>query len=144
MPGGHVRQTRELVILGYLAIGSGLAALVIWFGWHERVAILEPLGAVAVGWFVLVLPLYDRHRWPAKVFLIVTALAVIGHIWVVSTPLDCSGRSEDWCLYASMARAFDDAAILICWLVGGAILAIIRFLMLVLDSIAPRPQKGAA
>ena len=126
-----------------LAIGTGLAVLVIWRGWWQQVDMPWQLFAGAVSWLVLALPLYDRHRWPAKVFLILTALAVIGHIWLYATPLHC-GPSTDMCIYAGMGRAFDDAAILIGWLVVGGLLAFIRFFIFLWTWRTQNPKAGAA
>jgi hypothetical protein len=125
-----------------LAIGTGLAALVIWRGWWLHVDMPWQLFDGAVGWFVLVLPLYDRHRWPAKVFLILTALAVIGYIWVYATAPDCSGWSRDECWYAGLALSFEVLAILIGWLVVGGLLALIRFFIFLWTWRTQNPKRA--
>jgi len=91
-----------------------------------------PLVAVAVGWIVLARPIYDRS-WPAIAFLIWTALAAALLMPLVAEnanqtfglSLAALGSCEPSCSQP-VGKTMIEAFIVMCWLVGGAILAAIR------------------
>jgi hypothetical protein len=110
-----------------VAIGSGLALLVICLAWLRQGDMPWPLVAVAVGWIVLAPPIYD-HSGPAIAFLILTALAAVLIVWIYQMSRQpCS--SPDVCIYGAVAYLLLAVIILVLWFLGGAILALIRLLV---------------
>jgi hypothetical protein len=82
-----------------------------------------PPVAVAVVWLLVVLPLYDRHRWPARVFLILTAIAVPCVFLMVAW----AGITRADYLSAPAALLMLEAGF---WLLAGFVLAFTRLLLL--------------
>ena len=124
-----------------LAIGTGLALLVICLTWLRQGDMPWPLVAVAVGWIVLAPPIYD-HSWPAKAFLIWTVLAA-----GLLMPLVAESANQTFGLslaalmscpscYEHVGKAMIEAFIVMCWLVGAAILAAIRLFVWYRHSVA--------
>ncbi|HEX7543855.1 MAG TPA: hypothetical protein VF361_03560 [Candidatus Limnocylindrales bacterium] len=64
-----------------LAIGTGLALLVIWLTWLRQGDMPGPLVAVAVGWIVLAPPIYDHSR-PAIKTVATVFIAIAGGLFV--------------------------------------------------------------
>ncbi len=124
-----------------LAIGTGLALLVICLKTSQQPTDMPwPLVYLAVGWLMLAWPLYDRHRWPAKAFLILTALAAVLVMLVFAREPSCSSR--DMCIYAAEGQGIFAAVIVMLWFLGGAMLAIIRFFIFGRDSAAAWRAEG--
>jgi hypothetical protein len=115
-----------------------LALLVIWLTWLRQGDMPGPLVAVAVGWMVLVLRIYDRS-WPAIAFLILTALAAALLMLVANKSCVPDPEYVDACLYAAMGKSIVVAFILIGWFGGAAILAVIRSLMFLREGLVRGP-----
>jgi len=118
-----------------LAIGTGLALLVFCLTWLRQGDMPWPLVAVAVGWFVLVLPLYD-HSLPAIAFLILTAFAAM-LLWPLATE-KWTCDPEEVC-YQAMGIVMVEGFIAIGWFGGGAILAVVRSLMFLREGLVRGP-----